>query len=70
MLGIGLPNEKPLHASLKECYAQPEDQFEVAVDGFVIDIVRENPCQARETTYASFSRSIVWNSALSLSVWL
>jgi hypothetical protein len=40
MSGIGLLNEKPLHASLKEWYAQPEDQFEVAVDGFVIDIVR------------------------------
>ena len=35
-------NEKPLHASLKKWYAQPGDQFEVAVDGFVIDIVRNN----------------------------
>ncbi len=42
MTGIGLLNEKPLHASLKEWYAQPEDQFEVAVDGFVIDIVRDD----------------------------
>jgi hypothetical protein len=41
MSGIGLLNEKPLHAALKEWYAQPEDQFEVAVDGFVIDIVRD-----------------------------
>ncbi len=41
MSGIGLLNEKPLHASLKEWYAQPEDQFEVAVDGFVVDIVRD-----------------------------
>jgi hypothetical protein len=40
MSGIGLLNEKPLHASLKEWCAQPGDQFEVAVDGFVIDIVR------------------------------
>jgi hypothetical protein len=38
--GIGLLNEKPLHASLKEWYAQPGDRFEVAVDRFVIDIVR------------------------------
>ncbi len=37
MSGIGLLNEKPLHASLKEWYAQPGDQFEVPVDGFVID---------------------------------
>ena len=42
MTGIGLLNEKPLHASLKEWYALPEDQFEVAVDGFVIDIVRDD----------------------------
>jgi hypothetical protein len=39
---IGLLNERPLHASLKEWYAQLGDQFEVAVDGFVIDIVRDD----------------------------
>lgn len=39
--GIGLLNEKPLHASLKKWYAQPGDRLEVAVDGFVIDIVRD-----------------------------
>jgi hypothetical protein len=37
---IGTLNEQPLHAALKEWYAQPGDQFEVSVDGFVIDIVR------------------------------
>ena len=42
MSDIGLLNEKPLHASLKEWYAQPGDRFEVAVDGFVIDIVRDD----------------------------
>lgn len=41
MSGIGLLNEKPLHASLKKWYAQPGDRFEVSVDGFVIDIVRD-----------------------------
>jgi hypothetical protein len=40
--GIGLLNEKPLHASLKEWCAKPGDRFEVAVDGFVIDIVRDD----------------------------
>lgn len=40
MTGIGLLNEKELHASLKQWYARPEDRFEVPVDGFVIDIVR------------------------------
>ena len=38
--GIGLLNEKPLHASLKAWYAQPGDRFEVGVDRFVIDFVR------------------------------
>ncbi|MBN2389711.1 MAG: hypothetical protein JXR84_03235 [Anaerolineae bacterium] len=33
-------NEGPLHAALKVWYAQPDDAFEVPVDGFVIDIVR------------------------------
>ncbi|HKQ72393.1 MAG TPA: hypothetical protein VJ810_01600 [Blastocatellia bacterium] len=42
MSGIGLLNEKPLHASLKQWYAQPGDRFEVAVGGFVIDIVRDD----------------------------
>ena len=38
--GVGVLNEKPLHASLKAWYAQPGDRFEVAVAGSVIDIVR------------------------------
>ena len=42
MSGIGLLNEKPLHTSLKEWYARSGDQFEVAVDGFVIDIVQDD----------------------------
>jgi len=42
MPGIGLLNEKPLHASLKQWYALPGDQFEVPVGGFVIDIVRDD----------------------------
>ncbi len=42
MSGIGLLNEKPLHVSLKKWCAQPGDQFETVVDGFVIDIVRDD----------------------------
>jgi hypothetical protein len=38
--GIGLLNEKPLHAALKEWYARPGDRFEVPLEGYVIDIVR------------------------------
>ena len=42
MSGIGLLNEKALHAALKQWYARPGDLFEVPVDGFVIDIVRDD----------------------------
>ncbi len=42
MSSIGTLNEKPLHASLKEWYALPGDQFEVAIDGFVIDVVQND----------------------------
>ncbi len=38
--GIGLLNERPLHASLKRWLAEDGDRFEVPVDGFVADIVR------------------------------
>ena len=41
MSAIGLLNEKPLHASLKKWYAHPGDRFEVAVEGFIIDLVRD-----------------------------
>ena len=40
MTDIGRLNEKSLHASLKQWLAQSGDQFEVSLDGFVIDIVR------------------------------
>jgi hypothetical protein len=42
MSPIGTLNEKPLHAALKEWYAQPGDQFETSVDGFVVDLVRND----------------------------
>jgi hypothetical protein len=41
MSNIGLLNEGKLHASLKMWYARPGDRFEVTVEGFVIDIVRD-----------------------------
>jgi len=37
---IGTLNEKPLHAALKDYYAQPGDRFEVPLDRFHIDLVR------------------------------
>jgi hypothetical protein len=39
---IGTMNEKSLHAALKEWYAQPGDEVEVPVDGYVIDLVRDD----------------------------
>ena len=33
-------NESPLHAALKEWVAYPGDQFEAAVDGYIVDILR------------------------------
>ena len=37
---IGTLNEKPLHAALKQWYAQADDLTEVPVDGYTVDIVR------------------------------
>jgi hypothetical protein len=51
--GIGVLNEKPLHAALKQWYARPGDRFEVPVDGFVIDIVRGD--QLMEIQTGSFA---------------
>jgi hypothetical protein len=39
---IGTLREKPLHASLKQWYSRTGDGVEVAVDGFVIDLVRDD----------------------------
>ena len=39
---IGTLRERPLHAALKRWYAKPGDRIEVAVDGYVIDLVRDD----------------------------
>lgn len=39
---ISTLNETPLHAALKEWYAEPGAQFEVPVDGFIVDIVQDD----------------------------
>jgi hypothetical protein len=41
MNGIGTLREDSLHAALKAWYAQPGDRFESQVDGYVIDLVRD-----------------------------
>ncbi len=38
--GIGVRNEKSLHAAIKQWYARPGDLFEEKIDGYIVDIVR------------------------------
>lgn len=40
-MSIGTLGEKSLHAALKAWYQQPDDRCEVQVDGYVIDILRD-----------------------------
>jgi hypothetical protein len=68
MPGIGLLNEKPLHASLKQWYARPGDRFEVPVDGFVIDIVRDDLLIEIQTGNFSSIKSKLSNLARSYRV--
>jgi hypothetical protein len=39
--GIGLYNEKSLHSDIKRWYALPGDRLEVRVDGYIVDLVRD-----------------------------
>lgn len=65
MPGIGLLNEKPLHASLKQWYARPGDRFEVAVGGFVIDIVRDDLLVEIQTrNFAAIKRKLTLLTSL------
>jgi len=55
-----LLNEKPLHAALKKWYAQPGDQFEVAVDGFVIDLVQDGLLlEIQTSSFASIKQKLM-----------
>jgi hypothetical protein len=59
MRRIGTLNEKPLHAALKRWYAGPDDQFEVPVDGFIIDIVRgELLIEIQTRNFAAIKRKL------------
>jgi hypothetical protein len=56
---IGSLNEKSLHATLKQWYAQPNDQLEMPVDGYVIDIVRGKLLIEIQTrSFASIKRKL------------
>jgi hypothetical protein len=39
---IGMLNEKPLHAAIKSWYAKPNDEVEVDLYGYVVDILRDD----------------------------
>ena len=56
---IGLLNEKPLHAALKDWYALPGDRREVLVDRYVVDIVRGDLLIEIQTrNFAAISRKM------------
>jgi hypothetical protein len=38
---VGVLNEGPLHASLRDRYVQPGDRVEAAVDGYIVDVLRD-----------------------------
>jgi hypothetical protein len=50
---IGTLNEKPLHAALKQAYARPGDRTEVPMDGWVVDVVREDCLVEIQTRHLS-----------------
>lgn len=56
---IGTLNEGSLHAALKDWYAKPGDRFEVPLNGFVIDIVRENLLiEVQTSSFKSMGRKL------------
>ncbi|MBL8045734.1 MAG: hypothetical protein JNL09_04290 [Anaerolineales bacterium] len=56
---IGTLRETPLHAALKQHLAQPADQLEVTVDGFVADILRgQQVLEVQTQNFAAFRRKL------------
>lgn len=59
MTDIGTLNEGPLHAALKFRYSEPGDEFEVALDRFVIDIKRgNNLIEIQTVSFASMGKKL------------
>ncbi|MGD9048489.1 MAG: hypothetical protein PVF77_10570 [Anaerolineae bacterium] len=57
---ISTLNEKPLHAALKSWYAEPGDQLEVDLEGYVIDIVRrELLIEIQTASFSSIKRKLI-----------
>jgi len=58
-VSIGTLREKPLHASLKQWYARPGDRMESPVEGFVIDLVRDDLLIEIQTrSFSSMKRKV------------
>lgn len=56
---IGTLNEGSLHAALKERYAEPGDEFEVPLEGFVIDVRRGDLLiEIQTSSFASMGRKL------------
>lgn len=59
MSDIGTLNEGPLHAALKHRYSEPGDEFEVALDRFVIDIKRgDTLIEIQTVSFASMGKKL------------
>jgi hypothetical protein len=57
---IGTLQENSLHAALKTWYAQPGDQLESVVDGYVIDLVRgEQLVEVQTAHFSAIKRKLV-----------
>jgi len=54
---IGIVNESSLHAELKKWYGKMGDQYEALVDGYLIDIVREDLLIEIQTSHFSTIRN-------------
>ena len=56
---IGTLNERSLHSDLKDFICQEGDDFEVAVDGYIIDIVRQDTLiEIQTANFASIKTKI------------
>ena len=56
---IGTLRERPLHADLKDWYSRSGDQVEVPIDGFVIDLVRDDQLIEIQTrSFSSMKRKV------------
>ena len=61
---IGTLNEGSLHAALKNLYAEPKDEFEVPIEGYVVDILRNNQKTKKviEIQTSSFGACLLYTS--------